>query len=387
MFMYAAHKRSWLTVGFIFLNMAILGLVQSARGPVLPFMQTEYGLSYSRLAFLITICSVGMLLGVLVGGRICERFGYRKGLLLVTAIMFVSLWALQLHSGFAFLVINFFFVYLALGWIDIALNALGSRIFITKTAILMSVTHFFFGVGSAAGSQYAGLMLAQNISWRLIFMSVLILYTVSLALFFFVKFPDIQPKEQTDNASSLNLIRDVRVWLCFGMIGLCVMFEFGIANWLVIYLRDSHHMNPSASASYLSLYFVLFSIGRLFGGLIAEKLGYLKTLFICILSSATLFFLGIMTGNALLFSGVGLFSSVFFPLFLSIVVKEFKEDAPAVINVIIPLNSVLFMTSSIVLGILMERIGVQIGFYVLGSFLLIAPAFLFLLKKKFVHKV
>jgi len=328
-----------------------------------------------------------MLLGVLIGGRICERFGYRKGLIFATAIIFISLGALRLHTGFERLVINFFFIYTALGWIDIALNSLGSRIFVTKTAILMSLTHFFFGLGSAGGSQYAGFMLAREIPWRHVFISILALYAVSLLLTFFAKLPYAQPGEQRKGLPFLKVVRDVRVWLSFGMIGLCVMFDFGIANWLVIYLRDSRHMNPSASAAYLSLYFILFAIGRLLGGVAAEKLGYIKTFLICILSSAALFFLGIMTGNALLFSGVGLFSSVFFPLFLSIVVKEFKEEAPAVVNFIVPLNSVLFMTSSIVLGMLMERIGVQAGFYIIGSFIVAAPVFLLLLKRKLVYEV
>jgi len=350
-------------------------------------MQAEYGLSYSRLAFLLTVCSVGMLLGVLIGGRVCERFGYRKGLLFATAMMLVSLGALRTHSGFELFVINFFFIYAALGWIDIALNALGSRIFVTKTAVLMSLTHFFFGVGSAGGSQYAGFILAQEIPWRHIFISMVLLYAISLLMTFFAKFPEAQPKGSGSGLPFVKVIQDVRVWLSFGMIGLCVMFEFGIANWLVIYLRDSQNMNPSTSASYLALYFILYALGRLVGGIVAEKLGYIKTFLICILSSAALFSLGIMTGYALLFSGVGLFVSVFFPLFLSIVVKEFKEEAPAVVNVIVPLNNVLFMVSSIMLGILMERLGVQTGFYIIGSFVAIAPVFLFFLKRKLVHEV
>jgi len=367
--------------------MVILGITQSIRGPILPLMQAEYGLRYSGLAFLITVCSVGMLLGVLVGGRICERFGYRKGLLLVTIIIFLSLGALQVHSGFGSLAVNFFFIYFALGWIDIALNALGSRIFVTKTAILMSLTHFFFGMGSAGGAQYAGQMLEREIPWRIIFISTLLLYAVSLPLFLFAKFPDVQSNGRQCSLPFLKIVQDVRVWLCFGVIGLCVMFDFGITNWLVLYLRDTQAMNPNSGASFLSFYFILFAVGRLIGGVVAEKLGYLKTFLICMIASATLFFLGVLTGNAFLFSGVGLFSAVFFPLFLSIVVKVFREDAPAVINVIIPLNSVLFMTSSIVLGTLMERIGVQAGFYVLGSFVVIAPVFWLLLKRKLEGKI
>ena len=95
---------------------------------------------------------------------------------------------------------------------------------------------------------------------------------------------------------------------------------------------------------------MLFALGRLLGGFLAEKLGYIKTFFICILSSAIFFLLGIITGNAVLFAVIGLFTSVFFPLFLSIVVKEFKENAPAVINITFPLNSVLFMASSFFSG-------------------------------------
>ena len=285
------------------------------------------------------------------------------------------------------MVINFFFIYAAFGCIDIALNALGSRIFVTKTAILMSLAHFFFGVGSAGGSQYAGVMLANEIPWRYIFISILILYALSLVVICFATFPDMRQKSNTKGVRSVKVMKDVRVWLSFGTIGLCVIFDFGLTNWLVIYLRDNQHMTPDASASYLAVYFVFFSLGRLLGGVVAEKLGYIKTFFICIVGSVAFFSLGIMLDSALLFAVIGLFTSVFFPLFLSIVVKEFKEDAPAVINLIIPLNSVLFMASSVLLGILMERIGVQAGFYILGLFVAIAPVFLFFLKRSLKHKM
>jgi len=374
--MHTATQKNWVTIGFIFLNMVILGIVQSTRGPTLPLIQAEYGLGYDSIALMLVVCSVGMLCGVLAGGRICERFGYKRGLIFSIIIMFVFLGSLIFHGGFESLVIRFFFVYAALGCMDIALNALGSRIFITKTAILMSLTHFFFGVGSAGGSQYAGLMLNHGMPWRHIFSSMFVLYALSMVLICYAKFPQISEKGNAIQLPFIKVIKDISVWLGFGAIGLSVIFDFGIANWLVIYLRDVQHMTAQASASYLTLYFALYAIGRLFGGMAAEKFGYVKTFCVCIVLAGLLFFLGIVTENAWLFSGTGLFTAVFFPLFLSIVVKAYGAAAPSVIGVIFPLNSVLFMLSSFVLGALMERVGVQMGFYVIGLFIVIAPFFL-----------
>jgi len=379
-------RKNGLTIGFIFLNMAILGIVHSMRGPALPFIQTEYALGYDRIAFMIIVCSLGMFLGVLIGGRICERFGYKRGLLFSTIIMFISLGSLSVYSGFEYLIIKFFFIYTALGCMDIALNALGSRVFITKTAILMSLTHFFFGAGSAGGAQYAGFMLDGDTPWRHIFISVLILYALSFAMIFFAKFPQTHQNGNANQQPFTTVIKDTRVWLAFGTTGFSSIFDFGIINWLVIYLRDTQNMTPHASASYLTLYFALFALGRLVGGVIAEKFGYVKIFFVCMLSAGLLFFAGIITGNALLFSGTGLFTSVFFPLFLSIIVKDFRDDAPSVISIIFPLNGVLFMLSSFVLGILMESIGVQTGFYVIGAFIVIAPIFLLSLNRKLIRK-
>ena len=385
--MSASWKRNWIVIGFIFLNMAILGIVQAARGPVLPFIEAEYRLSYSSLALILAVCAIGLLLGVSIGGRICERFGYRKGLLFATAILFTSLGILGTHSSFESLLVNFFFIYLALGCIDISINSLASTIFVTKTAILMSVTHFFFGLGSAGGSQYAGFMLAGEIPWRHIFISVLVLCAISLIMVFLAKFPDAKQKDSGKGLRFAEVIKDMRVWLLFGTIGLCVMFDFGVTSWLVLYLRNSQNMTPDASASYLALYFLLFALGRLFGGVIAEKLGYIKTFLVCIIGAIVFFSLGIILNHAFLFAIIGLFTSVFFPLFLSIVVKEFQDNAPAVIHVIFPLNNILFMASSALLGILMDNIGVQAGFYMIGLFIAIAPVCLFFLKKSLKHKV
>ena len=381
-----SSKNKWFMTGFIFLNMVILGLAHAVRGPVLPFIKEEYLLSYSALAFMITVCSLGLLLGVLIGGRLCERFGYKKGMISVSIFLSFSLAALSFHTSFVSLSVNFFFIYVALGFIDIALNSLGSRMFITKTAILMSLAHFFFGVGSAGGSQYAGYMLANEIPWRFIMTSIFIVYAVSMLIACFAKFPEVNIENKNAGLPFITVIKDVRVWLGFGTMGFCLVFDLGIFNWLIIYLREVQGMSPDTSASYLALYFVFFSIGRLLGGVAAEKFGYIRTFFVCIVSAVAFFVTGIVTGSALSFAIIGLFSSVFFPLFLSIVIREFKSDAPAVINVILPLNNILFMVSSVLLGVLMDYLGARIGFYTIVLFVIIAPVFLFAFKKRVMNE-
>ncbi len=378
-------KRNWVTIAFVFLNMAMLGIIQSERGPILPFIKSDYNLNYENISIILTVCSVGMLLGILIGGRICERFSYKKGLIFATFIMLVSLASLIIEGSFKSLVINLFFMYIGLGCIDIALNSLGGRIFVTNTAILMSLTHFFYGIGSAVGSKYAGFMLNKRISWRYIYISILAIYAISFFLILIAKFPNTNQKKSPNNISFIELIKDGRVWLSFGTIGFCVIFDYGIANWLIIYLRDSQSLDSNTSSSYLALYFTLYALGRLFGGVVAEKFGYVKTLFICMLATIALFILGIINTNTLIFAVIGLFESVCFPLFLSIIIKEFKENAPTVINIIVPLNSILFMISSVALGVIMEKLGVVTGFYTIGVFATIAPIFLLYLKRKLKH--
>ena len=80
------------------------------------------------------------------------------------------------------------------------------------------------------------------------------MYAISLLLTFFAEFPNAQGKGNDNRLQLVKAIKDIRVWFSFGTIGLCVIFDFGIANWLVIYLRNSQNMNPSTSASYLELY-------------------------------------------------------------------------------------------------------------------------------------
>jgi len=374
-------RKNVFAVGFIFLNMLILGILQSVRGPILPFIQDDYGLSYSGIGLVITICSVGMLLGIVVGGRVCERLGYQKGVFLGILIMLVSLLTLGIEGSVSLLFVIFFTLYFGLGWVDIALNSLGSRLFLTKTAILMSLTHFFFGVGLSGGSGYAGMMLVDETSWRYIFLSIALLFAISLLLTFLTKFPVVNGANENQGMPFATAIRDSRIWLFLAVLGLATVFDLGIANWLVIYLRGQA-MSASASASFLSLYFILFAVGRLVGGVVAEKVGYLRVFSGCVVASGLLFMLGIITGVNLLFAVTGLFTSVFFPLFLALIVQEFEGHAPAVLNIVLPLNSIIFMTSSLILGAMMERFGVRYGFYMIGLFMLVAPMFIWLLKKK-----
>ena len=78
-------------------------------------------------------------------------------------------------------------------------------------------------------------------------------------------------------------------------------------------------------------------LGRLKGGYIAEKLGYIKIILYFAIASVVLFASGMLLGNqfAFLFSCIGFFASIMFPTMMSVIMKEFPTGTSSVMGFVI----------------------------------------------------
>ena len=88
------------------------------------------------------------------------------------------------------------------------------------------------------------------------------------------------------------------IWLFCLMLGLMEVIEFGAANWGGLYLKDVYGLDPRIiGASFVSLFYILFTAARLLGGLVIERVGYLRSLALALIGTAVIFLVGFAAGH------------------------------------------------------------------------------------------
>jgi fucose permease len=236
---------------------------------------------------------------------------------------------------------------------------------------MMNLTHFFYGAGSMAGPEYAARMLVGGQSWKHVYAVAALVVIAVFTVLMVARFPSTEEHRAEQRLSLRQVASNGKVWLFVLVIGLLVAVEIGTGNWLVSYLRGTYAMSEEESARWLSLFFVFFTLGRLFGGYIIEKLGYVRCIGIFILLILVLYAGGFALGQpgVILFSITGFFISVMYPTFMAMIMKEFPVATSSVMGFVIAAVAAVNMLMNWVVGQTSDLLGVGAGF---GSFMLYA---------------
>lgn len=363
--------------------MFIIGFTGNMRGILLPAIKSSLAINYSSIGTMIIVSGLGYMSSTFINGFLCDKFGHKKVLAFGFALVFLGLVGLGFTRSFTILLLTMAILYLGLGSFDIALNSLTPRIFTVNTAIMVSFMHVFYGLGSAFSPKIGGWLLLKNIPWYTVY-----LYSIALVAFVFVLFifsPSLPSPDNTQYAAIpvKKLLTDKKVWLFIGVLGFCESTELGISGWLVNFLQAVRGMDEGSSSQYMFYFFITFTIGRVFGGYIAEKLGYVRTILLFVSTSILLFAGGLLLGNnfVILFSAIGFFVSIMFPTMITIISKEFPQNGSSAMGLIITAAGLTGMISNWLIGILNDAFGVNLGFASILIFAFVIILLLSLLSK------
>ena len=363
--------------------MVTIGLILNIRGTLIPSIKFDLGISYGKIGLMLMITSLGFMFATFFGGRASSKYGLKKVVYLGLILMGISVSSMTLVTSTISLIMLMALLGIGIGFAEIGINTLGSKIFTNKSGMMMNLLHFFFGLGSAVGPRLAGWMLTKEIKWNYIYFYSLSLITAVFIFLIFTHFPEEIEKNNDQPISYIKVINNKKIWLFTLVLGLSITAESGIANWLVNYLQIEHSFSPASSSFYLSLFFILFTLGRLFGGYLTEFLGYMKSIVYFSIMILVNFILGILLkeNGAIFFSITGLFISIMFPTIIAIVIREFKKNTGTYMGFVITGASATTMIINWIIGKTTEIFSVYIGFASIIIYIIALLFFLFFLNR------
>ncbi|KGE19650.1 MFS transporter [Paenibacillus wynnii] len=270
------------------LSYFVIGLAHVVLGSILPVLLKSYDQNYSAGGQLIFSQFSGFLVGVLVSPLLNRRFGKRGSILIATGLLLVAqvayfslppwgwMYVIAMAAGFGF------------GMIEAVIGTIIIAAITEGTAVAMSRLEVLFGVGALVMPLIASPLIAAG-WWRLSFLIVAGFTLVSLLFWGRGHFGSLQSvlddraprrdktKEPSDKPNK-PLPYSGKQW---GILGLFIVFfflyvgtEMSLVNFMPAIFIAKLGMSESSAALTVTFFWLAMSTGRLFAGILAEKISY-----------------------------------------------------------------------------------------------------------------
>ncbi len=371
-------------ISMTFLTMLLFAITDGGRGILMPAYKETFNVTDSAAGILFTMSSFAYFIGSYIGSIICQKIGQKPVILGGIVIAGLGVFSASLTMAFWQLVVCFVITNIGFSIMSIGMNTLIPLMPALYLGVLMNLLHFFYGLGSAITQRTTGLMLSAGISWRDILLYFSIGYIIIFILYAFTTPPNkhIAPEPHETKIHHWKLLIIASVSLAF-----YVAAEIQTANWLFNYYQLGLNIDTKTGSLYVSLFFAFFTVGRLFGGFVAEKLGYLRSVTITMIISLILYTTGIILGRSgmLIIAISGLFFSIVFPTMILVIQQMFKNSASKATGIATMVASIMTMTSGVGIGISNDNFGVKTTIYFIPLALIIS-ILLMIPIKKYVNK-
>ncbi len=351
----------------IFAGAFVFGVVMSSLGSLLPSLTVTLGLQKVDAGMLFLFMNFAMLLGSLVFGPICDRFGFRL-LLVASALLISGAFAmLSRAAGYGSIVVSMSVLGFAGGALNGGTNALLNDISPERRQSALNLLGIFFGVGALFTPFFTG-SLITTLGLRLILVSLSILTLAPFALFMLARFPaakhggGFQPSELRAVLSSPLLY----------LFGFLLLFESGneftVGGWVSSFLEERHNLGRSSAAYILAGYWGAVLAGRLAASRIGTRIPAVTLVvsgaLLAMLSTIGLIFSGNSVVAALFVALVGLGLATIFPTTLAQAGTAFASHSGTAFSVIFVLALCGGMTSPWLVGKIAQNQGIGAGFWV-----------------------
>ena len=359
----------FLVTAACFLSFFVFGFTDNLKGPTLPSMIQDLHIDYGTSGNIFFGEYFGFVVTSLIAGILADRFGLKVILILAGGLLATGVAGYSTFSNTMLLTASLFSVGLGLGAIELGANATIVQIHPKKTGLYLNLMAVLHGLGSLIAPLFAGWLLGLNISWRIIYRWDILLIALFVLLFLFLQFPKSQ--EQNNSIDFKNIpnfaFKGILPWF-YAAIAFYVAAEIGVGSWLVTYLQDTRNQSILVSNQNLSLFFGLLTLGRLIGGFIVHRLGYLRSILFASIASLVCVLLGTFTTFTIFFPITGLFFSIIFPTFTAAVSENLKENTNTILGVLFTFAGIGGLLGPWIIAWASDLFGLKVGFAFIGIF-------------------
>lgn len=375
--------KKYYLVGATFMAMFIMAISDSTRGLLIPTFKSEFYVSDTTIGIFLFICSLAYVTGTYVGSILCSRFGQKRIIQLGMAIAGVSFLITSYGQSFFQLMIGYGVVTVGIAFIVMGMNTILPLVKLAYVGVVMNMLHFFYGFGATITQKVTGYLLVNGITWRMIFMAYFAFYVFAFIVYSFVSQPGSRDDDR-DKKGKSKIENKTLVILFSVALGFYITSEIQTSNWMMNYLKEVYAFNTDQGSYYIAMFFGLLSVGRLVGGFVIDKFGYVRSLILSQIIGFCFYFTGLTIGikGLILISIAGFFFSISYPTVILLVQRIFKKNGTRIVGIVTMTASSISMVAGYIIGYLNDIIGPDKTFYLIPLSLVVSIVLLFVIAQK-----
>jgi fucose permease len=368
-------RRLW-TVAIV-LFVALEGLGLQMRGPLLPILESEWGISKTLQGLVSPAGTLGFALTVLGVGAIAGRIDTRRWFwvgVLVTALGVAGMALAPFFLAYlGFLVIRGLGTGVSRG-VD---RPLLGHLYSNARGRVFNLYDMAWAVGAAAGPLVLSLAVARG-DWRYAYVGLALAFGFVALLVWRLEPPNVSAEAQLDVGAALELMRTPAV----AATTIALVFHTGLEGamfiWLPTFGGEIAGFDTGTANLLLSVFIAAYVPGRLFYTLIAERVGYGPLVVVLELLIVPTFLLTffVAEGQAT-FAGVivlGMLVSGVFPTLLAFGTQAAPEYSGPINGIATATASVSIALVPVAMGALADVYSIRTAMWVpLALTILVAP--------------
>ncbi|NBD25436.1 MFS transporter [Paenibacillus glycinis] len=346
----------------VFGGFLVFGFSENIKGPAIPRMQADFNLDEGQLGMLLALNSLGYLAACTFTSALSRRIGIKWTGIGAFASMAIAGVLMHAAQGYGFLSASYFLMYIGNGMLEIGLAIMAARIFIRNTGTMMNLAHFFYGLSSIVAPLIAASMMGWQLpgggmlGWRGMYLIMLSLAVLPIIPSLWGKFPEEERHETGEQTSYRSLLRDRIAWLIVAILSFGVVSELAVGSWLVNFLEKAYGWSMGDASGMLSLFFLFFTLARLFLGPVTDRIGYTRSVMIFAAFSGICSLAAILIGErgAILFAIAGAGIAPIYPTVMAMIAKRYPKGTDTAITFTVTLMGIASVIGNLFIGYVIE---------------------------------
>jgi fucose permease len=274
-------------IGLAYGSFVMIGANDGALGVLLPSIGRYYSVDKSTISLLFLFGTGGYMLAAFTSGLAVDKLGIRRALLLSTGLFLLGAGLLSLALPFAVSLLGQLLLAFGIGIIDAGFNSYIAGLPRNNT-VLLNYLHAFYGVGALIGPAVASGLLALGFAWNNVYLVWVLVSLVTgagiwLAFWDGANSPD---SRVAAHAAGGNVMAGALKLRAAWLAGLFLLFyvgsEVSVGNWSYTFLTEERHQAPLPAGWTVSGFWLGLTLGRLFLGRLANRLGNRALIELCL---------------------------------------------------------------------------------------------------------
>lgn len=339
-------------LGLAFSCFVAVGITSGLLGVAWPSIRGSFGLPLDAVVFLLLASTIGFAVGSVLAGQIMSRLGLLMFLGLANAVTAVGLFTQASAPSWLVMVA----AALIGGWGSGTIDT-GSNIYVagSHSVKTMNWMHASFGLGATLGPLIVTGLLGLGLSWRYGYVFVGIIHVaLAIAAVFMARNVRIanrelvappQPDRILTRARVVKTLRLPAVWLGILLFFLYTGVEASAGQWTYTLFTESRMLSPYAAGILTSMFWAMLTIGRIFLGAGAKRIGIERLLRLSMIGTVMACALILFRNIPISFVGVALLG-----LSLSAIFPTLQSDTPERVGLVHAATTIGYQTGSAAVG-------------------------------------